>query len=84
MIGSARGEPWLSWLGVVAGLVTCLYGVIVGPAFAAGGTCGDALCATGSILPGLAQAISVTLVAAWIWMIATGVVLFRAAGRQRR
>jgi len=57
--------------------------VIVGPAFAAGGTCQSALCTTGTVLPGIAQAISVTLVAAWIWMIATGVVLFRAAGRQR-
>ena len=32
--------------------------------------------------PGLAQALSVTLLAAWVWMIATGVVLFRAAGRR--
>lgn len=83
MVRSRLFPAWLSWLGVAAGIVTCSYGVIVGPAFAAGGTCGDALCATGSILPGLAQAISATLVAAWIWMIATGVVLFRAAGRQR-
>jgi len=83
MVRSRLFPAWLSWLGVAAGLVACAYGVIVGPAFAAGGTCGDALCSPGSSLAGIAQAISVTLVAAWIWMIATGVVLFRAAGRQR-
>ena len=83
MVRSRLFPAWLSWVGVAAGLVTCVYGVIVGPAFAAGGTCQGALCTTSSVLPGIAQAISVTLVAAWIWMIATGVVLFRAAGRQR-
>ncbi len=83
MVRSRLFPAWLSWVGVAAGLVACVYGVIVGPAFAAGGTCQSAVCTTGSVLPGIAQAISVTLVAAWIWMIATGVVLFRAAGRQR-
>jgi hypothetical protein len=80
MVRSRLFPAWLAWLGVAAGLAACVYGVIVGPAFAAGGTCGEALCTGGSILPGLAQAISIALVAAWIWMIATGVVLFRAAG----
>jgi hypothetical protein len=84
MVRSRLFPAWLSWVGVAAGVVTCIYGVIVGPAFAAGGTCGDALCAPGSSLPGITQAISVTLVAAWLWMIATGVVLFRAAGRERQ
>jgi len=74
---------WLSLLGIVAGVVVCVYGVIAGPAFAAGGTCASALCATGSILPGLAQTLSATVLAAWVWMIATGIVLFRAAGPQR-
>ncbi len=83
MVRSRLFPAWLSWVGIAAGIVTCVYGVIVGPAFAAGGTCQSALCTTGTVLPGIAQAISVTLVAAWIWMIATGVVLFRAAGRQR-
>ena len=83
MVRSRLFPAWLSWLGVAAGLVTCVYGVIVGPAFAAGGTCAVALCVTGSVLPGLAQALSATLLAAWVWMIATGVVLFRAAGRRR-
>ena len=83
MVRSRLFPAWLSWLGVAAGLVACVYGVIVGPAFAAGGTCGAALCTTGSVLPGLAQALSVTLLAGWVWMIATGIVLFRSAGRQR-
>jgi hypothetical protein len=83
MLQSRLFPVWLSWLGVAAGLVVCFYGVIAGPAFAAGGTCGAALCTTGSILPGIAQAMSATLLAAWIWMIATGIVLFRAAARRR-
>ena len=61
MVRSRLFPAWLSWLGVAAGLFTCVYGVIVGPAFAAGGTCAAALCVTGSVLPGLAQALSVTL-----------------------
>lgn len=81
MLRSRLFATWLPWLGVVAGLATCVYGVIVGQAFAAGATCAAALCPTGSILPGLAQALSATLLGAWIWMIATGIVLFRAAGR---
>ena len=83
MVRSRLFPAWLSWVGVAAGLVACVYGVIVGPAFAAGGTCQSAVCTTGSVLPGIAQAISVTLLTAWIWMIATGIVLFRAAGRRR-
>ena len=83
MLRSRLFPAWLSWLGVTAGLVTCFYAVIVGPASAAGGTCGADLCATGSIFSGMAQALSVTLMAAWVWMIATGIILFRAAGRQR-
>jgi len=82
MLRSRLFPAWLSWLGVAAGIVICFYGVIVGPAFAAGGTCGASLCVTGSILPGLAQALSATLLAAWIWMIATGIILFRASGQQ--
>ncbi len=74
---------WLCWVGLVAGVLGCVYGVIAGAAFAAGGACASALCLTGSALPGLAQLISVALLGVWIWMIGTGVVLFRAAGRQR-
>lgn len=73
----------LCWLGLAAGVAACAYGVVSGAAFAAGGTCAAALCTTGSFIPGLAQALSVALLAAWIWMIATGAILFRAAGRER-
>jgi len=83
MLQSRLFPAWLCWLGVIAGTIASVYGVIAGAAFAAGGSCASALCLTGSALPGLAQVLSVTLLAAWVWMIATGVVLFRAAGHQR-
>ena len=83
LLRSRLFPTWLCWLGLAAGAIASMYGVIAGAAFAAGGSCASALCLTGSVLPGLAQLLSVTLLAAWIWMIATGVVLFRAAGHQR-
>ena len=83
MLQSRLFPAWLCWLGLVAGAVASVYGVIAGAAFEAGGSCAAALCLTGSVLPGLAQLLSVTLLGAWIWMIATGVVLFRAADRPR-
>ena len=83
MLQSRLFPVWLCWLGLAAGAIASVYGVIAGAAFAAGGSCASALCLTGSVLPGLAQLLSATLLAAWIWMIATGVVLFRAAGHQR-
>jgi hypothetical protein len=83
MLQSRLFPAWLCWLGVAAGTMASVYGVIAGAAFAAGGSCTAALCLTGSGLPALAQVLSVTLLGAWIWMIATGVVLFRAADRPR-
>jgi hypothetical protein len=83
MLQSRLFPAWLCWLGLVAGTLACGYGVIAGAAFEAGGSCAAALCLTGSALPGLAQLLSVTLLGAWIWMIATGVLLFRAAARER-
>lgn len=81
MLQSRLFPTWLSWLGVVAGSIAAVYGVIAGVAFEAGGSCAAALCLTGSILPGLAQALAVTLLAVWVWMIGAAVVLFRAASR---
>jgi len=83
MLQSRLFPAWLCWLGLAAGAIASVYGVIAGAAFAAGGACTAALCLTGSVLPGLAQLLSVTLLAVWIWMIATAIVLFRAADRQR-
>lgn len=82
MLRSRLLPVWLCWLGLVAGAVGSVYGVIAGAAFAAGSACNAALCLTASVLPGLAQLLSVTLLGVWIWMIATGVVLFRATDRQ--
>jgi hypothetical protein len=39
MLRSRLFPAWLHWLGVAAGLVICVDGVIAGPAFAAGGGC---------------------------------------------
>ena len=83
MLQSRLFPAWLCWLGLIAGAIACVYGVIAGVVFASGSQCASALCLTGSGLPGIAQVISVTLVGVWTWMIATGVVLFRAAGRGR-
>jgi hypothetical protein len=62
---------WLCWLGMAAGIVFTIDGVMGGPAFAAGGSLYKA-----------SQILSFAALVAWIWMIATGVVLFRAASRQ--
>jgi len=83
MLQSRLFPAWLCWLGVAAGSIAAVYGVIAGAAFEGGGSCAAALCLTGSILPSLAQVLAVTLLGVWVWMIGTGVVLFRAAGRQR-
>jgi hypothetical protein len=85
MMQSRLFPAWLCWLGLVAGVLASGYGVIAGAAFAVGGSCTAALCLTGSasVLPGLAQLLSATLLGVWIWMVTTGVVLFRAADRPR-
>ena len=49
-------------------------------ALAAGGMCLWVLQAAGGILP---PAVHLAVLAAWVWMIATGVVLLRAAVRKR-
>jgi hypothetical protein len=62
---------WLCWLGIVAGLAAGVAGVINGAAFDQGG--------------GLYQATnivsSLAVIGFWLWMVITGVLLFRAAGR---
>lgn len=72
MLRSRLFPGWLSWLGLAAGVVGCVDGLIAGPAFQAGG-----------FLYQASQLLQIAVLAAWVWMVATGVVLFRAAGRQR-
>jgi hypothetical protein len=59
---------WVAWLGLAAGAGEMLYGLLTGPAFAAGGTLLNFLPVLG--FSGLAF---------WIWMLATGIILFRRA-----
>jgi len=57
---------WLSWLGVTSGLAGVVLGVVVGPALAAG--------------PGpfqTVQMLSIVTLGFWIWMLATGILIFR-------
>lgn len=71
MLNSRLIPAWICWLGLASGVVGCIYGLIQGPAYLAGGTFYQA-----------SQPLGLVAVAAWVWMIATGIVLFRAAGRQ--
>jgi hypothetical protein len=59
---------WLTWLGVASGLVSTVLGVVVGPALAAG--------------PGPFQTVQMLDLATlgfWVWMLTTGILLFRRA-----
>jgi hypothetical protein len=71
MLRSRLFPAWLCWLGLAAGVVLTVDGVIMGPAFGAGGAFFQA-----------AQILSFAVLATWVWMIATGVVLLRAAVRK--
>jgi hypothetical protein len=71
MLTSRLFPAWLCWLGLAAGVVGTVDGVIMGPAFGAGGAFFQ-----------VAQILSFAALAAWVWMIATGIVLLRAAGRK--
>jgi len=62
---------WLCWLGMAAGLVGCIGGVLNGAALQQGG-------ALNSVL---GPATAVAVIGFWLWMLITGVFLFRAAGR---
>ena len=71
MLRSRLFPVWLCWLGLAVGIVGSVNGVINVPAFQAGGSFYQA-----------SQILDVGALAAWVWMLATGVVLFRAAGGQ--
>jgi len=57
---------WMSWLGIVSGVASAAIGLAIGPALAAG--------------PGpymQVQALSAVTLGFWVWMLATGILLFR-------
>jgi hypothetical protein len=59
---------WLTWLGMASGLVGTVLGVVIGPALAAG--------------PGPFQTVQILAfytLGFWVWMLATGILLFRRA-----
>jgi hypothetical protein len=67
-LGSRLFPAWLSWLGVASGLAGTALGVVIGPALAAG--------------PGpyqTVQMLSIAVLGFWVWMLATGILLFRRA-----
>jgi len=60
---------WLCWLGVVAGLISCVHGVVAGPVFGI------------ASLQDVTQAVStVGVLGFWAWMLVTAVVVLRAPG----
>lgn len=67
MLRSRLFSSWLCWLGLAVGVVGSLYGLVQGPAFVEGGTLYQA-----------SQPLGLIVLGAWVWMIASGVVLFRA------
>jgi hypothetical protein len=71
MLRSQLFPAWLCWLGIAAGVVLAVDGAIMGPAFGAGGAFFQVV-----------QTLSFAVLAAWVWMIATGVILLRAAVRK--
>ncbi len=63
---------WLCWLGMAAGAVACIGGVLNGAAVQQGA---GPLSTTINFATGLA------VLGFWLWMLTTGVLLFRASGR---
>jgi uncharacterized protein DUF4386 len=57
---------WIVWLGLVAGLIGILDGVLIGPAYVVGGTLEH------TVMIG-----SVATLGVWVWMLATGILLWR-------
>jgi hypothetical protein len=72
MLWSRLFPAWLCWLGVAAGAVGCMYGVIAGAAFQAGG----------SLYQTADTASVVAVLGSWVWMLVTAALLFRASGRR--
>jgi hypothetical protein len=71
MLRSRLFPRLLCWLGLAAGAVIVVNGVIAGMAVDAGG-----------VLYQASQLLQTSVAAFWLWMLITGVVLFRAAGRR--
>jgi hypothetical protein len=72
MLLSRAFPAWLCWLGIVAGLIACVGGLLNGAAFQQGGAFNAAV----------GPATSVAVIGFWLWMLITGVLLFRASGSQ--
>jgi hypothetical protein len=69
MLRSAIFPRWLCWLGLVSGLVSTAYGALAGPAFVS----------TGGAQSIVQAANGIGALSFWIWMLATGILLFRRA-----
>jgi hypothetical protein len=72
MLRSRAFPAWLCWLGMVAGAFGCVGGVLIGAAFHQGG----------ALYQATNLSTTVAVVGFWLWMLITGFLLFRAAGRQ--
>lgn len=57
---------WLAWLGLVSGIIGALVGVVALPAIDVGGTLRQAVMLGSTVILG-----------AWVWMLVTGVILWR-------
>ncbi|GAC1504282.1 MAG: hypothetical protein NVS1B3_00680 [Candidatus Dormibacteraceae bacterium] len=68
MLRSGLFARWISWLGLVSGVAGTVLGVLMGPAFVAGGT-----------FFSVVSVLNLSIIGFWIWMLATGIVLFRRA-----
>jgi len=71
MLRSGLFPSWLCWLGLVSGTIALVGGVISGPAI-------------GTSSSGISDALTtIGVVGFWIWMLGTGILLFRRAGQSR-